>query len=96
MAQQSPNILALQQQRMLQQQQQRQQVMAAQQMYAQQNGLPVNVPMSQQQINQFNAMRNGAMRQIPPHIQQAHLAQQGQHQNPQAMQQVQVSTNSAT
>ncbi|RYP19673.1 hypothetical protein DL767_009607 [Monosporascus sp. MG133] len=79
----NPNMVALQQQRMLQQ---RQLMAQAQQMgYGNMggNGMGMNMNMN---AAQFAAMRNNQnMRQagVPPHMQQAHLPQQGQHPNPQ-------------
>ncbi|RYP22845.1 hypothetical protein DL765_001441 [Monosporascus sp. GIB2] len=78
----NPNMVAIQQQRMLQQ---RQLMAQAQQMgYGNMggNGMGMNMNMN---AAQFAAMRNQNMRQVgvPPHMQQAHLQQQGQHPNPQ-------------
>ncbi|RYP51091.1 hypothetical protein DL768_003497 [Monosporascus sp. mg162] len=78
----NPNMVAIQQQRMLQQ---RQLMAQAQQMgYGNMggNGMGMNMNMN---AAQFAAMRNQNMRQVgvPPHMQQAHLPQQGQHPNPQ-------------
>ncbi|EMR68649.1 putative topoisomerase ii-associated protein pat1 protein [Eutypa lata UCREL1] len=76
----NPNMVALQQQRVLQQRQ----LMAQQMGYGNigANGIPMNMNMN---AAQFAAMRNNNMRQVgmPPHMQQAHLQQQGQHPNPQ-------------
>ena len=69
-----------QQQRALQQQR----IMAQQMGYGNMgaNGMPMNMNMN---AAQFAAMRSNSMRQVglPPHMQQAHLQQQGQHPNPQ-------------
>ncbi|KAI0171679.1 LIM-domain binding protein-domain-containing protein [Hypoxylon sp. FL1284] len=84
---QNPQLMTqIQQQQLIQQQRQRQ--MMQQQMYG--GGMPMNVP--GMNMAQFQAMRNGNMQRVgmPPQqaLQQAHLAQQGQHQNPQHAQQL--------
>ena len=60
--------------------------MAQQQMYGGPGGMPMNMAaMGGMNAQQFAAMRNNvAMRQagMPHNMQQQHLAQQGQHQNP--------------
>lgn len=78
-------MVALQQQRVLQQRQLMAQQMGYGNMGA--NGMPMNLNMN---AAQFAAMRNQNMRQVglPPHMQQAHLQQQGQHPNPQQHAQV--------
>ena len=77
----NPNMVALQQQQRALQQQR---IMAQQMGYGNMgaNGMPMNMNMN---AAQFAAMRSNSMRQVglPPHMQQAHLQQQGQHPNPQ-------------
>lgn len=86
---------------MQQRQQQQQQMLAQQGMHGNMpgaNGIPMAQQMQMNQMNaqQFAQMRNqmnaGAMRQaVPAHLQQAHLAQQGQHPGVQNAQHAAVS-----
>lgn len=78
----------MRQQQMLQHQRQQQMIQAQQSMYGNMaNGMPMgqqmgNVPqMTAQQFAQLRNGMNGGMRPVgvPAHLQQAHLAQQGQH-----------------
>lgn len=91
---QNPVMAAqLQQQRLLHQQQQQQRALMASGLYGNMaQGMPMGMHHMNMNAAQFAAMRNnpnmrGAVG-IPPHLHQAHLAQQAQHQggNPQQAQ----------